>query len=227
MECIILAGGLGTRLQSTVPDLPKCMAPVNGEPFLHYILDYLEAQFVDHVILSLGYKHEIVQDWLNTKAFTFKMHRVIEKEPMGTGGGIQLALNKSVENQTFVLNGDTLFDVDLREMQKQLTPQQKAVVALKPMQNFDRYGRVILDEHQNIVSFEEKQACESGLINGGIYLLNKEKANIESYPSAFSFEKEFLEKETKDAQLKGFISDTYFIDIGVPEDYQKAQIDFA
>src|SRR5690554_780677 len=116
MECIILAGGLGTRLRDEVQDLPKCMAPVNGKPFLEYVLNYLESQFVDHVILSLGYKHESVIDWLKNKAFTFRLSTVIEREPLGTGGAIKRALQKSKAKQVYILNGDTYFDVDLRSL---------------------------------------------------------------------------------------------------------------
>jgi len=223
MECIVLAGGLGTRLSSELGDLPKCMAPVNGQPFLAYVLNYLETQFVDHVILSLGYRHEAVTDWINTKGFTFKLHRVIEQEPLGTGGGIKLALNKSIKKEVFILNGDTLFDIDLRKMKTHLTAETKAVLALKPMKNFDRYGRVQMDENNNILSFEEKKPCDAGLINGGIYLLNKSLENFKSFPAKFSIEKDFLEKEVQAKTLKGFESDGYFIDIGIPEDYHRAQ----
>jgi D-glycero-alpha-D-manno-heptose 1-phosphate guanylyltransferase len=223
MECIILAGGLGTRLSNEVPEWPKCMAPVNGKPFLEYLCNYLESQFVDHVILSLGYKHEMVTDWMNSKAFTFKLHRVIEQEPLGTGGGVRLALHKSKEQRVFVLNGDTLFNVDLRAMEQTLQPQHKAVVALKPMKDFDRYGSVQLDEHQNIEAFEEKGTRPEGLINGGVYLFNKHMENFSAFPDKFSMEKDFLEPEAGKETLLGFESDAYFIDIGIPEDYRKAQ----
>lgn len=223
MDCIVLAGGLGTRLKDEVGDLPKCMAPINELPFLAYVLDYLETQFVDQVILSLGYQHQVVTEWLNTKGFTFKLQKVIEQEPLGTGGGIQLALNKSKENEVYVLNGDTIFDVNLREMKKLMTPETKAVLALKPLQNFDRYGSVQLDEQHTILSFEEKKPCSEGLINGGVYLLNRENIQFEQLPKQFSFEKDFLEQEVRNHTLKGFISEQYFIDIGVPEDYHRAQ----
>lgn len=223
MEAIILAGGLGTRLSSVVSDVPKCMAPVKGEPFQAYVLDYLENQGCDQVILSLGYKHEVVTDWLNSKAFLFKIKKVIEKEPLGTGGGIRLALNKSTEEQVFILNGDTMFNIPLKPMQDLVTANTKAVVALKPMQNFDRYGAVQLDNQKYITAFEEKQFKTHGLINGGIYLLNKTVEDLKSFPEKFSFEKDFLEKEAGNSTLKGYSCSDYFIDIGIPEDYDKAQ----
>lgn len=223
MECIVLAGGLGTRLSGVVSDVPKCMAPVAGEPFLAHILRDLELQFVDHVIFSLGYKHEVVIEWLRQKAFTFKTSWVIEQEPLGTGGGIKLALNKAKEKEVFVLNGDTLFDVNLREMQGTFDPKHKAMLALKPMRNFERYGSVQLDENNTITAFEEKQFKEEGVINGGIYLLNRAQENFSAFPQKFSFEKDFFETEVAAGSLQGYISDSYFIDIGIPEDYYRAQ----
>lgn len=223
MECIILAGGLGTRLKDEVRDVPKCLAPVNGQPFLAYVLNYLESQFIDHVILSLGYKHDHVINWINSKAFTFKLDRVIEKEPLGTGGGIKLALNKAKEKEVFILNGDTLFNIDLREMKKHLDNNVKAVIALKQMEDFERYGSVQLDADKRITAFKEKKAQKKGLINGGIYLLNTQLENLSSFPNRFSFEKDFLEQEVDNKTLKGYENDGYFIDIGIPEDYHRAQ----
>jgi D-glycero-alpha-D-manno-heptose 1-phosphate guanylyltransferase len=178
---------------------------------------------VDQVILALGYKYESIIDWLKTKAFTFKIKWVIEQEPLGTGGGIKRALNKSEEQQVFILNGDTLFKVDLRQMRAASDQLHKAVLALKPMDNFDRYGVVQLDESQNIIAFEEKEFRKTGLINGGVYLLNKRSENFRAFPDKFSLETDFLEKEAGSKTLKGFTSNAYFIDIGIPEDYQRAQ----
>lgn len=223
MECIILAGGLGTRLSSVVSDVPKCMAPVGGEPFLAHILHHLEQQFVDNVVFSLGYKSEVVIEYLRTKAFTFKVSWVLEKEPMGTGGGIKRALMKTKEQEVFILNGDTLFNVDLRAMRASSDGGYKAMLALKPMENYDRYGSVQLDGGNRITAFEEKQFRKEGLINGGVYLLNKAKENLSAFPDKFSFEKDFLEQEAGEGTLQGFVSDTYFIDIGIPEDYHRAQ----
>lgn len=224
MECIVLAGGLGTRLQSEIGDqIPKCMAPVNGEPFLQYLFDYFERQFVDTVILSLGYQHRVVSDWLNGKGFTFKIYRTVESDPLGTGGGIRQALRKAKEAKTFVFNGDTLFDVDLRAMSAQMQPTDKAVVALKPMQDFNRYGNVQTGKDGLISGFTEKQFCKEGLINGGVYLLNTALESLYNFPDHFSFEKDFLEKEAGKGTLRGFRSDGYFIDIGVPDDYYRAE----
>lgn len=221
MEAIILAGGLGTRLREEVGELPKALAPVNGKPFLEYVLDYLETQFVDKVVLSLGYRHEAIIEWLKNKAFTFKVSWVIEREPLGTGGGIRRALQKCSAQQVFVLNGDTLFKVDLRAMANLADAQTEAVIALKAMRNFDRYGAVTLGPDHRITGFTEKRPMGEGLINGGIYLINVAAAGLKEFPERFSFEKDYLEKTS--GQLKGLVSDGLFIDIGIPEDYKLAR----
>ncbi|OJU75218.1 MAG: hypothetical protein BGO09_07545 [Bacteroidetes bacterium 47-18] len=220
MEIIVLAGGLGTRLRSVVEDVPKCMAPVAGKPFLEHILQYLESQFVDHVILSLGYKYETVIDWLRSKAFTFKVSWVVEKTPLGTGGGLQLAMGKARSSRVFVLNGDTYFPVDLRAMQAVMSDDTPIVAALKPMRHFDRYGTVTTDEDQNILSFQEKQPCEQGLINGGVYYINNDLLQLQQHKAPFSFEQQVLETTP---HLKALVQDITFIDIGIPEDFEKAQ----
>src|SRR6185312_8111452 len=116
MECIILAGGQGTRLQGVIGEYPKCMAPVNGQPFLHYLFKYLSDQECSRVVLSLGYKHEVVTAWLATKPLPFEIDYVVETQPLGTGGGIALALSKTKTDDVVVLNGDTMFQADLKAL---------------------------------------------------------------------------------------------------------------
>lgn len=226
MECIILAGGFGTRLQHIVSDVPKCLAPVNGQPFLAYLMDYLEQQHCDHVILSLGYKYEAVLDWLKSKAFTFKVSWVIEHEPLGTGGGIKKAIGKCTEQDCFVINGDTMYDVPLKLLWEARRPDSKAVIALKPMQHFERYGTVLTDASGTISSFEEKKPCERGNINGGVYLLQDVFNIFKALPDKFSLEQDFFEPEAKKGSLVAVVVDKYFIDIGVEADYLRAQEEF-
>lgn len=227
MECIILAGGMGTRLQSVVADLPKCMAPVNGLSFLHYTFNYLEQQNCTKVILSLGYKHEDVIKWLATQNRTFSIDYVIEQEPLGTGGGIMLAMQKATEHHIVVLNGDTMFRVDLLAMQEfHLAKAAVATLALKPMTNFERYGVVRVNEKSTIIAFEEKKQYAEGMINGGVYILNKKAITDKSLPERFSLEQDFFEATVTEGNMYGFVSNEYFIDIGIPSDYEKAQLDF-
>ena len=226
MECVVLAGGKGTRLRSVVSDLPKCMAPVAGRPFLAWLLDDLREAGFDHIILSLGYKHEAVEAWVATRPDRDSITCVVEEEPLGTGGGVRLALRQAREGAVFILNGDTFFGVDypaMKAFHRQSGAQ--ATLALKPLRDFDRYGEVTLDGQGRITAFREKRPCAEGLINGGVYLLQREA--LAEMPDRFSLEKDYFEPHAESAGLAGFRSEGYFIDIGIPADYARAQRDFA
>ena len=218
MEAIILAGGLGTRLRSVVSEVPKCMAPVDGRPFLQYMLEWLSRYDVSHVVLSVGYLREVIFSYMDSRAWPFEISYAVEEEPLGTGGGIRLALTKCREDRVIVLNGDTFFDVDLDA----LSFTAPVTLALKPMRNFDRYGAVDWDG-ELVTGFHEKAACAEGLINGGVYALVRSQLDFAFYPKRFSFEKDLLEPLADGHLVAGQVQDGYFIDIGIPEDYARAQ----
>jgi D-glycero-alpha-D-manno-heptose 1-phosphate guanylyltransferase len=228
MQAIILAGGLGTRLRSVVNDLPKCMAPVAGKPFLHYVIQQLLKQGVQQFIFSLGYMSEHITGYLQAHYPQLNYQVSIETEPLGTGGAILMASHLAKENDVLVLNGDTLFTVQLSALY-QLHQQQQATctLALKPMQNFNRYGVVQINQQQTITSFKEKQWYQQGLINGGVYLVNITALQQAALPQKFSFEKDYLEVQVNTGKLYGLVQDEYFIDIGIPEDFNRAQQELA
>jgi D-glycero-alpha-D-manno-heptose 1-phosphate guanylyltransferase len=226
-ECIILAGGFGTRLQSVVKDIPKCMAEVAGKPFLSYLFDYASRERFDHVILSLGYKAEVVLEWLTNKSFPFKVSYVIEDRPLGTGGAISLAFSRVSGESAYVANGDTFFDIDTDSLARFHKEKKSAIsLALKPMVDFDRYGSVELDGNKRIIRFNEKKHCAKGLINGGVYLIEKNVFSSFDLPERFSFEKEVMESHIQNIEMYGQDFDNYFIDIGIPSDFEKANRDF-
>lgn len=222
-ECIILAGGLGTRLRSEVADLPKCMAPVAGKPFLHWVLTYLQLQKVTSFVLSLGYLHEVIEVYINEYFPDLSVQFSVEKEPLGTGGAIHLAMQLCKEEHILVVNGDTLFETNNENLfANHLAKKSDCTLALKPMQNFDRYGVVKIDSGNSIISFEEKKYQQTGLINGGVYLINRHSFDVIIFPEKFSFEKDYLEKYVQKITMIGVEDNGYFIDIGIPEDFKKA-----
>lgn len=225
-DVVILAGGLGTRLRSVVSDVPKCMAPVDGRPFLKWMLAWIEPFKPNKIILSLGYLSEVVTDWINStmKDYPIPIDWVIEETPLGTGGGIRLALSKASSEQCVILNGDTFFDVDLNALCSfRGQSGSPLAVAIKPMERFDRYGSVTLDDRSHIISFNEKRYCEKGLINGGVYCIDCTAGLLDDKPEKFSFEKDILEPLSGKGVIAGFVSKGSFIDIGIPQDYQLAQ----
>lgn len=230
MEAIILAGGLGTRLSKIINDIPKPMAIVNSKPFLQYVLDYLSYFNITKVTLSVGYKHEIIKSHFKEKYKSINIKYAIETEPLGTGGGIKYALNFCEQKEILIINGDTFFNVDLFELNKfhnQVTAD--LTLSLKYVDNCQRYGSVKLNNELRIIGFEEKKTITEsaeGFINGGLYLINKDYFNKIEFPEKFSFEKDFLEKHYTTSNFYGHTSNGYFIDIGIPEDYARAQDEF-
>lgn len=227
-KALVLAGGLGTRLRSVIQDIPKPMAPVAGVPFLQKILDFLYNYEIGEVCLSVGYKGEVVRAAFGNHYRGMRIRYAVENEPLGTGGGIRHAAAGMGDDPFFVLNGDTLFHADLWEMERLYDKGADLVMALKPMRDSDRYGSVEWERGgRRVTAFHEKAYRESSLINGGIYLMDKSIFEKYDFPSKFSFEKDLMEAHVKDLKVLGQPSDTYFIDIGIPSDYQRAQVDLA
>lgn len=226
-EAIILAGGLGTRLRSAVPDLPKCMAPVAGKPFLFHLIGFLLEQGVERFIFSLGYMNEVIRESLLKNHPLLDYQLSIEEEPLGTGGAIRLALVKSSARNVLVVNGDTMFKINTNQLLAIHHAHNAAcTLALKPMEKFDRYGVVEIDKDGHIHSFREKKYYESGLINGGVYALNVSWFLSLKLPEKFSFEKDYLEQHYQTEKMIGIIQDEYFVDIGIPSDLARADLQF-
>lgn len=227
-EAIILAGGVGTRLKDVVADKPKPMALINDKPFLEYLLNYLSKYGITHVILSVGYKSEQILNYFENKYHNLEISYAIENQPLGTGGGIRLALQKSKTENVFIVNGDTLFNIDLQKISN-FHNQNNAdlTIALNKVTDGSRYGTILVDNTNKIISFEEKKKLtQNALINGGTYLLSKKIFSEKYFPAKFSFEKDFMEKYYQTNNFYGILFNDYFIDIGIPETYKKAQTDF-
>ena len=225
MDTIILVGGMGTRLKEVISDVPKPMAPVKGKPFLEYLLNWLSSYTsIRRFVLAVGYKSETIVNYFGQSLNQTPIVYVNEHEPLGTGGAILNALKVCDSDNVLIINGDTYFPIDIEQFGEfHRNNNNPASIALKRMKNFDRYGTVET-QRDSIVKFNEKKYCEEGLINGGIYIVNKNWLEQEKYPSKFSFEKDVLEKNVDKGLLAGKIFDDVFVDIGIPEDYIKAAL---
>lgn len=226
MEAIILAGGFGTRLAHIIPGVPKPMAPVCDKPFLEYLLDDLNQKGVTRVALAVGYLAEQVQNYFGAKYKKIQLIYSYEDQPLFTGGAIKKALSVCRDENVFIFNGDTYFDVDLDKMMEyHLQNNAELTVATKAMNEFDRYGTVEKNQNGKIIKFVEKKFNIEGDINGGVYLL-KAQALDRIHQEKFSFETEYMEKFVDSGRFYAFASTGYFIDIGIPQDYEKAREDF-
>jgi D-glycero-alpha-D-manno-heptose 1-phosphate guanylyltransferase len=223
-EAIVLAGGLGTRLRSVLPGIPKCMAPIHGKPFLEYVFEYLINQGIRKVILSVAYRKDQIISYFDDRYCPLKIEYAIENQPLGTGGAVKLALDYCNQDDVFVLNGDTYFIPDLQSIEK-LHFQSKAdiTIAVKQLPKTGRYGLVQTDMDGRITDFRKRDSLAgSGWINGGIYLLKKKI--FDDFPKGkFSLEKDVFKENCSRFKMKAFQTDADFLDIGIPEDYAKAQ----
>ena len=222
MEAIVLVGGLGTRLRTAVSDVPKPMAPVQGRPFVAFVLDRLAEAGFAHVVLAAGYQHEALRAHFGEQYRGMPVTYSVESEPLGTGGAIHLALGCVGSPDAFVLNGDTYLEVDLRAM---LAAHEAAAavltIAVCRIQDAARYGALEFDGGL-VRRFTEKGSAGPGWINGGTYIVGT--GLRASFPAAraFSFE-DFLAREVSTLRPLAFRASGRFIDIGTPDDYAHAQ----
>lgn len=225
IEAIVLAGGEGKRLRPVVADVPKPMAEVAGRPFLWWLLTRLSQQKIDRVILSVGYKAEVIQDYFGTVFSGMEIAYSNESEPLGTGGAIRLALERAGQERVVVLNGDTYTEVNAPQLLAELESAGADLgIAVAHLNDVARYGAIVMDEKTNrIIGFDEKRGSSAGYINAGIYCLRRDIFVKYPVPQKFSFERDFLTKLVALLQPIAFRAVQAFIDIGVPEDYALAQ----
>lgn len=222
-EAIVLAGGLGTRLRSVLPDLPKPLAPIQGQPFLFYLLRYLRTQGIGRVILSLGYGAEHILHWLKSASWDINIVPVVEPQPLGTGGALAYAWRAVSAARVFFLNGDTFFPINLADFERFHNHSATAVsVALAYVSPADRYGLVEV-EGGFVKAFREKAPAPAGWIYGGIALVESQWWESQTWPQTFSWEA-YLTQAVPHLRIAAYQPQGVpFIDIGVPEDYHRAQ----
>lgn len=224
-EAIVLAGGFGTRLRHVVPNVCKPMAPVASKPFLTYVLDQLDEAGFAHVTIADGYKSEQIETYFQGTYKGLELSYSTETNPLLTGGAVKKALGLCENKEVFILNGDTYFDANFEEMGKALASNQdaRAVISIRHMFNFDRYGVLDLNPDGTVSKFNEKKAVAEGFINGGVYLLRHDTLVTE--PEVFSLENDYFSEIVikEPHSIATAVSAGEFIDIGVPEDYFRAQ----
>ena len=224
ITALILAGGLGTRLQSALSDRPKVLAPVAGRPFLSYLMDQLISSGFGHVILCTGYRGEQVKEAFGDNYNGLDIQYSQEPDPLGTGGALRYGLPLIVTDSAFVTNGDSYVNVNLRDfLAWHFENDLQVSLVLAYVSNTSRYGRVEVKEDGRIVKFDEKGASHGpGWVNAGVYVFNR--SLIKSIPSgqSFSLEREFFPFLISKG-LYGFESESAFIDIGTTESYALAE----
>ena len=226
IDLIILAGGKGTRLRTVLPDVPKVLAPINGKPFLDIILTFVKQySSIKRVILAVGYRSEkIIEQYKDCQRYGFDVLFSQEQQLLGTGGAIKKALAMSDTEQILVINGDTFVEIDIDALMESHKHNNASItMVLKETDDTARYGSVRIDDNKRIVFFGEKEAGNAGgLINAGVYLINRSIFDDVKSNRVFSFEKEML-PGLAGGNIYGYIVKGEFIDIGIPETYSAAQ----
>lgn len=226
MEAIVLAGGLGTRLREVVSDVPKVMAPVAGRPFLEILLTALARKGFQRVVLSLGYLADTVVHHFGGRFGGMELLYEIEPSPLGTGGAMRAALDRCAGEQVFVFNGDTFLDLEAADVEQQWRQQPGPIIVARDVPDTSRYGRLDVQDSR-VMGFFEKGMSGPGLINAGCYVLPRGILDAFELGQAFSFETDFLPGAVKQQRFEVFVTRGYFIDIGVPADYARAQSELA
>ena len=222
MDVIVLLLVFGTRLKDVTNGKPKTMVDVNGKPFLCYLLDEFIKYDVKNVVLAVGYKKEYIEKYFEKGYKNINITFSEEDEPLGTGGAIKKALGYSKEDDVIVMNGDVYSNVNFKELMNNHKNSKKDItLALKYMENFDRYGAVEFNEQKIITKFEEKQPKEKGYINVGVYVMKKDIFKNINVGNVFSIEKDFFSKYVEEGNFNAYLYDGNFIDIGIPSDYEK------
>jgi len=166
MKAIILAGGRGKRLRPITDYVPKPLVPIKNVPIIEWQLRYLKKFGIDEVIICTGYKQEMIENHLHMKDIGIKIKYSIEKTPLGTGGAIKKAGKMINDKSFFVINGDTITNIDL----KKLATKKNAIAAIELR---TKYG-ILETEGDKIMDFKEKKEISDTWMNAGIYHLQKE-----------------------------------------------------
>ncbi|MGR8978624.1 MAG: nucleotidyltransferase family protein [Gammaproteobacteria bacterium] len=226
MEAIVLAGGFGTRLRQAVPELPKPMAPILGRPFLAILLSSFARKGFRRVVLSVGFMADKIEQYFGQDYAGMSLVYAIEDKPLGTGGAVRLAMESCLEDHVFIFNGDTYLDLEVEAVERHWLQHRSPLIVGRTVPDTARYGR-LLAERGRIIGFTEKGLTGEGLINAGCYVLNKGQLNEFALYEPFSLETDYLAKVLQCQRFDLFITEGHFIDIGVPEDYLKAQTELA
>lgn len=226
---MILAGGLGTRLRGVYSG-PKCLAPVAGRPFLDYVLRWLASQSVRNVVVCVGYKRSSVERYVGAgRQWGLRVAYSREERLLGTGGALKKAEKLISGYRMLVINGDTLAQVDLNELIAFHTSRRAlATLALTRVRDSGRYGLVRVDRQERIRAFMEKNQKRGAserdrLINAGVYVLEKKALDRIRTQTPASLERDVFPRLTESGKICGFVSNGHFIDIGIPEDFRRAQ----
>jgi len=226
IDVVILCGGFGKRLKSIISDRPKPMAEIEGKPFIQFLIECFSNFGIERFILCTGYKDNIIRQYFQDRYGDKEILISKEDKPLGTGGSLRHAIHLIENNPFFVINGDSFCKLNIYDFYKFHVLKKALVsIALVKVKNTEKFGYVNVDTLGSITKFDEKNgSIQEGLINAGIYLMNRDIFSyLKEYPNIFSLEHDLFPGLINKG-LFGMKSDCqYFMDIGTPESFFRAQ----
>jgi len=224
MEAILLAGGLGTRLHGVTGDsYPKSLAEVDGRPFIHYIIKYLQSMGVTRFIFAVSHHAQMIVDSVNKEFPNLDTEFSYEQQPLGTGGAIKQALSYVHNDKVLVVNSDSFMEFSLEKFLKFAnTNNAELAIVCTRVEDINRFGAADIATDSKLIKFFEKGQQGAGYINSGIYLINKNHPKLSSLEGKFSFENELL--ANVNVSVYAMKNKGLFFDIGTPDDYESAQM---
>lgn len=220
LPLFILAGGLGTRLNSVLDGLPKALAPINGRPFLYLQIEHWISQGCSSFVFLLHHQAEMILQFLEIERYGLlkdcQVRYIVEPRPLGTGGAVAYAINQEGFSGDFlVANADTWLGSGISKIMQASSPS----IMVVHRKDIGRYGEVVFDGDFKVTSFSEKKMNQiSGWINAGLYCVNDSYFKLHGM-EPFSLEEVILPWLVSSKKLKAIPLDTEFIDIGIPDDY--------
>jgi D-glycero-alpha-D-manno-heptose 1-phosphate guanylyltransferase len=224
-DVIILSGGFGLRLRGVIGETPKPMARIAGRPFMELLLKQLKRHGFSRVILSVGYKQEVIREYFGEEAFGLELLYSIEASPLGTGGALREAAGYVRTETALVMNGDSYTDADLSRLVREHAGNNADVTVVVIPETRSDAGSVVLDRSGKVKTFAEKRLVpESRYLSAGIYMLNKSLIGTIPTAAKISLEEQLFPQWLADGKgIDAFVSEGPCTDIGTPERYQKAQ----
>lgn len=222
-QAVILCGGIGSRLGALTRSTPKPLLPVAGRPFLAFLLDRLRAEGLDRFLLLAAFENEQIKAFAQTYMAAhpgIEIEVAVEPGRVGTGGAIWHA-REVLDPQFYLLNGDSWLNAPLRDLDRLMDDSVMGVLSLRHVDDRSRYGAVQTDGDHVTVFGGSGSASGPGYINGGVYLFSRKI--VDHLPQDGSLEQQTLPPLALAGQLRGLQRDCYFIDIGIIEDFERAQ----
>lgn len=228
MKAVIIAGGLGTRLQPLTNNVPKPIVPVANRPFIVHQIEHLIKHGIDEVIVNLHYlSNEIKKILDDGKEWGIKIHYSVEESPLGTAGAVKNAEKYFGSEPLIVFNGDVLTDINISKVINfHREKGARVTITLTEVEDPTEFGLVITDAKDRVTKFIEKPSWEmvtTRNINAGIYVIDPQVFKAVPVGQPYSFERQLYPGLLEQGEpIFGFQSDAYWIDIGKPEKYMEA-----